>query len=86
MQYRFRKQLARKTLKAIDCPVLFPYTPNAVLILPGVVPHFFAGASAGVFTNAEGGMKGCIAGTFVHGITITLLPALLMTVLASNCV
>lgn len=99
---------------AIDCPVLYPYAPNAVLIgflvsfvggvvgmfmlyginsklavaalpliLPGVVPHFFCGASAGVFANAEGGLKGCIVGTFVHGIVITLLPALLMPVLGA---
>lgn len=24
------------------------------IILPGVVPHFFCGATAGVFANAEG--------------------------------
>lgn len=98
---------------AIDCPVLYPYAPNAVLIgflvsfaggvvgmfllyginaafavslpliLPGVVPHFFCGASAGVLTNAEGGMKGCIVGTFIHGIIITFLPAFLMPVLGA---
>jgi PTS system ascorbate-specific IIC component len=57
---------------ALDCPIVFPYAPNAVLIgffcsfiggivgmallgvfgaiiiLPGVVPHFFTGATAGV--------------------------------------
>lgn len=27
------------------------------IILPGVVPHFFCGATAGVFANAEGGLK-----------------------------
>lgn len=56
---------------ALDCPVVFPYAPNAVLvgflssfaagligmftlyllnmivIIPGVVPHFFVGAAAG---------------------------------------
>ena len=99
---------------AIDCPVLYPYAPNAVLIgflvsfaggvagmfilyginaawgtavlpliLPGVVPHFFCGASAGVLTNAEGGLKGCVIGTFIHGIVITILPALLMPVLGN---
>ncbi len=99
---------------AIDCPVLYPYAPNAVLIgflvsfaggvvgmfilyginaawgaaalpliLPGVVPHFFCGASAGVLTNAEGGLRGCVVGTFIHGIVITLLPALLMPVLGA---
>lgn len=99
---------------AIDCPVLYPYAPNAVLIgflvsfaggvagmfilyginaawgtavlpliLPGGVPHFFCGASAGVLTNAEGGLKGCVIGTFIHGIVITILPALLMPVLGN---
>ena len=29
-----------------------------VLILPGVVPHFFTGATAGVFGNATGGRRG----------------------------
>ncbi len=28
---------------------------GAVIVLPGVVPHFFTGASAGVFGNAAGG-------------------------------
>lgn len=94
---------------ALDCPVVFPYAPNAViigflvsfvggivglvvltlidaniapvaLILPGVVPHFFCGATAGVFGNAEGGLKGCIAGAFVHGLLITFLPAICMPV------
>ena len=94
---------------AIDCPVCFPYAPNAViigflvsfvggivglvllgavnaslmpvaLILPGVIPHFFCGATAGVFGNAEGGLKGCIAGAFTHGILITILPAICMPV------
>ena len=50
------------------------------LILPGVVPHFFCGASAGVFGNAEGGLKGCVAGAFVHGLLITFLPAICMPV------
>ncbi len=50
------------------------------LILPGVVPHFFCGATAGVFGNAEGGIKGCVAGSFVHGLLITFLPAICMPV------
>lgn len=103
---------------AIDCPVVFPYAPNAVLIgflvsfvggivglfvlsawnrsigpvaliLPGVVPHFFCGATAGVFANAEGGLKGCVFGSFMHGLLITFLPAICMPVMGalsfSNC-
>ena len=48
------------------------------LILPGVVPHFFCGATAGVFGNAEGGVKGCVVGAFAHGLLITFLPAICM--------
>ena len=90
---------------ALDCPVVFPYAPNAVLIgflssfvggivglfvllalgapaiLPGVVPHFFCGATAGVFGNATGGRKGAVLGAFAQGLLITFLPALLMPVL-----
>lgn len=92
---------------ALDCPVVFPYAPNAVLIgflssfvggivgmiiliflkapviLPGVVPHFFCGATAGVFGNATGGRKGAFWGSFAHGILITFLPVLLMPTLGS---
>ncbi|MEW9122142.1 MAG: PTS ascorbate transporter subunit IIC [Thermotaleaceae bacterium] len=92
---------------ALDCPVVFPYAPTAVLvgflssfaagvigmfllmalglpvIVPGVVPHFFCGATAGVFGNATGGRKGALWGAFVHGILITILPVLLMPVLGS---
>lgn len=53
------------------------------LILPGVVPHFFCGATAGVFGNAEGGIKGCVAGAFAHGLLITFLPAFCMPVFTS---
>ena len=105
-------------IPAIDCPVVFPYAPNAVLIgflvsfvggivglvilsvwnksvgpvaliLPGVVPHFFCGATAAVFGNAEGGLKGCVFGSFMHGLLITFLPAICMPVMGalsfSNC-
>lgn len=97
---------------AIDCPVVYPYAPNAVLIgflssfvggvigmgillamntpvnplpiiLPSVVPHFFCGATAGVFANATGGLRGCIIGAMAHGILITFLPVLLMPVLGN---
>ncbi|MBE6070645.1 MAG: PTS ascorbate transporter subunit IIC [Clostridium butyricum] len=99
-------KLVPNSKPAIDCPVVFPYAPNAVLIgflcsflggvvglfilialglpaiLPGVVPHFFCGATAGVFGNATGGKRGAIIGSFVNGLFITFLPALLLPVLA----
>jgi PTS system ascorbate-specific IIC component len=51
------------------------------LIIPGMVPHFFDGGTAGVFGNATGGRRGAIAGAFVNGLLITLLPALLLAFL-----
>ncbi|HCM1315236.1 TPA: PTS ascorbate transporter subunit IIC [Vibrio parahaemolyticus] len=92
---------------ALDCPVVFPYAPNAVLvgflssfaaglvgmfllyvmgltvIIPGVVPHFFVGAAAGVFGNATGGRRGAILGAFAQGLLITFLPVFLMPVLGA---
>ncbi|ENC8097734.1 PTS ascorbate transporter subunit IIC [Escherichia coli] len=92
---------------ALDCPVVFPYTPNAVLvgflssfaagligmftlyllnmivIIPGVVPHFFVGAAAGVFGNATGGRRGAILGAFAQGLLITFLPVFLLPVLGN---
>ena len=112
------EKLVPGAVPAIDCPVVFPYAPNAVLIgflvsfvggivgllgltlwnsaispvaliLPGVVPHFFCGAVAGVYGNAEGGVKGCVFGSFMHGLLITILPAICMPVMGAlnfaNC-
>ena len=52
-------------------------------MLPGVVPHFFCGATAGVFGNSRGGWKGAVLGAFVQGIAISFLPIALMPVLGS---
>ena len=43
-------------------------------IIPGVVPHFFVGAGAGVFGNATGGRRGAVLGAFAQGLLITILP------------
>ncbi len=96
---------------ALDCPVAFPFAPNAVLvgflasvvgglvgfgilwagvgaafaiplILPGMIPHFFTGGTAGVFGNATGGRRGAIGGGFVNGLLITLLAAFLVPVMS----
>ncbi len=97
---------------ALDCPVSFPYAPNAVLvgflssvvgglvgffvlvvglgsalaiplILPGMVPHFFTGGTAGVFGNATGGRRGAVAGGFVNGLFITLFAAFLVPTMSA---
>lgn len=54
---------------------------GAPLIIPGLVLHFFTGATAGVFGNATGGRRGAVLGAFVNGLLISFLPALLLPVL-----
>ncbi len=53
------------------------------VIVPGLVPHFFTGAAAGVFGNATGGRRGALFGSMANGVIISFLPALLLPVLGS---
>lgn len=90
---------------ALDCPTVFPFAPNAVIIgflssfsaglismflcplfglsviVPGLVPHFFCGATAGVYGNITGGRRGAVIGAFVQGLLISFLPAILLSMM-----
>ncbi|KAB7706517.1 PTS ascorbate transporter subunit IIC [Bacillus aerolatus] len=105
------KGIADKIVKdakpALDCPAVFPFAPNAVIIgflcsfvaglismflvplfglkviVPGLIPHFFTGAAAGVFGNATGGRRGAVIGALANGLLISFLPALLLPLLGS---
>lgn len=54
---------------------------GGVLIIPGLVPHFFCGATAGVYGNATGGRRGAVVGSFLNGLALAFIPAMLMPVL-----
>lgn len=53
------------------------------VIVPGLVPHFFVGGTAGVFGNATGGKRGCVIGSFVNGILISFGAAFLLPTLGA---
>ena len=53
------------------------------VIIPGLVAHFFTGATAGIFGNATGGRKGAVMGGFANGVIISILPVLLLPLLAA---
>ncbi len=61
--------------------VVFGPAFGLAVILPGLVPHFFTGGTAGIFGNATGGRRGAMVGGLVNGILITFLPALLMSIM-----
>ncbi|WEF26463.1 PTS ascorbate transporter subunit IIC [Klebsiella aerogenes] len=95
-------KLVKDAKPALDCPTVFPFAPNAVIvgflssftagllsmflcplfglsvIVPGLVPHFFCGATAGVYGNACGGRRGAVIGAFAQGLLISFLPAILL--------
>ncbi|WP_181347115.1 PTS ascorbate transporter subunit IIC [Thalassobacillus sp. CUG 92003] len=56
---------------------------SLALIIPGLVPHFFTGAGAGVFGNATGGRIGAAVGGFTNGVIISFVPAFLLPVLGN---
>jgi PTS system ascorbate-specific IIC component len=100
-------KLVPNSKPALDCPIVFPYAQNAVIvgfissfiggiismfvlgamglviIIPGVVPHFFLGATSAVFGNATGGRRGAILGAFANGVIISFLPVALLPVLGN---
>lgn len=95
-------KLVKDAKPALDCPTVFPFAPNAVIvgflssfaaglvsmflcplfglsvIVPGLVPHFFCGATAGVYGNICGGRRGAVIGAFAQGLLISFLPAILL--------
>jgi PTS system ascorbate-specific IIC component len=82
-------KLVPGAIPALDCPVVFTFAPNAVILgflgafagaliwlvvigntvsyvfVPTMIVLFFHGATAGVFGNSTGGVRGALIGGFV---------------------
>ena len=82
-------KLVRGAIPALDCPLVYPYSPNSVILgfigafigiilwlvvlgqgigyvfIPTMIVLFFHGATAGVFGNSTGGVRGALLGGFI---------------------
>ncbi|WP_139691780.1 PTS ascorbate transporter subunit IIC [Sporolactobacillus terrae] len=57
--------------------VLMIFFGSSVVIIPAAHIAFFSGGTAGIFGNATGGWRGAVLGSFVIGLMLSILPALL---------
>ncbi|MGP4080701.1 PTS ascorbate transporter subunit IIC [Pseudalkalibacillus sp. R45] len=88
---------------ALDCPVVFTFAPNAVILgflgafagsllwllvigntvayifVPTMIVLFFHGATAGVFGNATGGVRGAVLGGFITATVVAWGQYLMVT-------
>jgi PTS system ascorbate-specific IIC component len=95
---------------ALDCPVVFPYAPNAVILgfigafagaliwlvvlgntvayifVPTMIVLFFHGATAGVFGNATGGVRGALIGGFLTATVVAWGQYIMVRFLISSTV
>ncbi|WP_196604276.1 PTS ascorbate transporter subunit IIC [Pectinatus haikarae] len=56
---------------------------HTVVIIPGVVGHFFCGAAAAIYGNAKGGRRGAVIGTVINSLLISWLPLFILPVLGN---
>ncbi|PLR75953.1 PTS ascorbate transporter subunit IIC [Bacillus sp. V3-13] len=95
---------------ALDCPIVFPYAPNAVILgflgafagaliwlvvigntvgyvfVPTMIVLFFHSATAGVFGNATGGVRGALLGGFVTSTVVAWGQYIMVKMLISSTV
>ena len=80
-------KLVPNSVPALDCPVLFPYAPNAVIFgfvftTIGSIIGMFLTPVFGLPMVLPGVLSNFFAGGTAHGIFITFLPAMLSPMLA----
>ncbi|MDN4075933.1 PTS ascorbate transporter subunit IIC [Fictibacillus terranigra] len=95
---------------ALDCPIVFPYAPNAVILgfvgafagaliwlavlgntasyvfVPTMIVLFFHGATAGVFGNSTGGVRGALLGGFITSTVVAWGQFIMVKMLISSTV
>ncbi|MFD1801963.1 PTS ascorbate transporter subunit IIC [Mixta tenebrionis] len=59
------------------CVALFPFI-GLPIIVPGIMASFITGGSAAIFGNATGGLRGALIASFVNGLLLCILPALVL--------
>lgn len=95
---------------ALDCPVVFPFAPNAVILgflgafvgaliwlvvlgntvsyifVPTMIVLFFHAATAGVFGNATGGVRGALLGGFITATVVSWGQYIMVTFLIGSTI
>ncbi|MCE9885234.1 PTS ascorbate transporter subunit IIC [Obesumbacterium proteus] len=59
------------------CIAIFP-SLGLPIIVPGILASFTCGGTAAIFGNATGGLRGAIIASFVNGLLLCFLPALVL--------
>ncbi len=106
----FSDKFAPEAKPALDCPLVFSYAPNAVILgflgaflgglfwmiilgntigyvfVPSMIVLFFHGATAGVFGNSTGGIRGAIIAGFLTATIVAVGQWFTVTYLLNNTI
>ena len=104
------ERLVKGARPALDCPVVYPYAPNAVILgflgsfvgaifwllvlgkiagyifVPTMMALFFHSATAGVFGNSTGGIRGALIAGFITATVIAVGQYVMVTFLISRTI
>ena len=104
------ERLVQGARPALDCPVVYPYAPNAVILgflgsfvgaifwllvlgkvagyvfVPTMMVLFFHSATAGVFGNSTGGIRGALIAGFITATVVAIGQYVMVSFLISNTI